>query len=119
VSSYTYPDNAPKVTDLVERFLEALVFNFKRLIKIGASPLKLKVGSFLSGMVAKEEISINIGESLGIDTINGFLSGTVTGIIIGTIHRYIPQIISPSVLIIFITIIAIIVIALNILKKRS
>jgi hypothetical protein len=52
------------------------------------------VGCFIGGRLAKEEIVINVGESLGVGLLNGFLCGTAAGFLMGFVYRWRPELLS-------------------------
>jgi hypothetical protein len=62
-------------------------------------------GSFICGVIAHEGIALNLGEALGVGLIYGFLSGTSTGVLIGLIQRWRPEILSAGPLLVIMTVV--------------
>ena len=78
------------------------------------------IGSLISGRLAKEDIVLNVGESLGIGLVDGFLSGTLTGVGIGLIHMWKPEFLSAGpLLIIMALVIAVAVLVFVVRRPRT
>ena len=44
------------------------------------------IGCFVGGRIAKEDVVVGIGASLGIGLVNGFVVGTAVGLVLGLLR---------------------------------